>query len=150
MDNLSLDTESRELIFIETSGFSMWPFVRRGEKLIIKKASLEDLRVGDIILYRTEDDLVSHRLVKMVKTSKGCLFYSRGDNSCSLPELLIKDRFLGKAIGILKKNGKMISFTGFRQRVFHRFIVIIAPLIVKIIKPCYSKLRNYVKSNIYR
>ena len=137
-----------DLIFIEASGFSMWPFIREGEKLIIRKTLVEDLKVGEIILYQAEDKLICHRLVKKIKDNDKYLIYSRGDNSLSLPEFVIKDKFLGKVVGVLKKNGKAVSIAGRKQRLFNRIIVMIAPLIVKIIKPYYFKLRNYAKIHI--
>ncbi|MFH1191351.1 MAG: S24/S26 family peptidase, partial [Candidatus Omnitrophota bacterium] len=53
-----------DLLFFETSGFSMWPFIRPGERLVIKKSPAQDLRAGDIILYRANNQLACHRLVK--------------------------------------------------------------------------------------
>lgn len=137
--------ETEKLSLFETKGFSMWPFLRQGEKLIVKKAPMESLKVGDIILYQGDNQLVCHRLVKKVKNQDEYLFYSRGDNSNSSPELITKEKFLGKITGILRKNGKITNLMGRKQQFIHRFIVIFSPLIVKIIKPCYFKLRNYVK-----
>lgn len=138
-----------DIIFIEAKGFSMWPFIREGEKLIVaRNVSIQDLKVGEIILYRAEDKLVCHRLVKKIKNNGGYLIYSRGDNSLSSPELVTKERFLGKVAGILRKNGRTINISGRQQRFFNRVIVIIAPFVAGIIKPCYFKLRNYAKKHI--
>ena len=114
--------QSQELIFVETTGFSMWPFLKAGEKLIIKKTSIEDLKVGDIILYWSDNQLVCHRLVKRVRDVDGYLLYTRGDNSSSLPTLVTEQMFLGKAIGIIR-NGKTISLIG-RRRFINRAIII--------------------------
>lgn len=139
---------SGEVFFLEASGFSMWPFVRDGEKLIVRKTLIEDLEVGEIILYRAQGKLVCHRLVRKIKKDDEYLLYSRGDNSLSLPELVAKDKFLGKVAGILRKNGKAVGIAGRNRRFLSRIIVVIAPFIVKLIKPCYFKLRNYVKTHI--
>lgn len=137
-----------DIIFIEAKGFSMWPFIREGEKLIIRKASIDALKVGEIILYRAENKLVCHRLVKKIKHNGGYLIYSRGDNSLSLPELVTKERFLGRVAAIVRKNGRTVDISGLQQRFLNRVIVIIAPLVAGIIKPCYFKLRNYAKKHI--
>lgn len=135
-----------DIIFIEAKGFSMWPFLREGERLVIKKAAIEDLRIGDIILYRKDEQLVCHRLVK--KEKNGYLLYARGDNSSSAPELVTQEMFQGKVAGVLRKNGRTIDICGRQQRFLNRVIVIIAPLVAGIIKPCYFKLRNYAKKHI--
>lgn len=133
--------ERENLFFFETKGFSMWPFIRQGEKLIFKRAPLEDLKVGDIILYRANDNLVCHRLVKKVKDKQGYLIYSRGDNSRFLTELVREELFLGKGIAILRNN-KMVSITGLRQQFFNRVIVMAAPffsMLIKVAKVLFRK-----------
>jgi signal peptidase I len=121
-----INKESQDLVFIETAGFSMWPFIRPGERLIIKKIPIEDLKIGDIILYRKDNQLVCHRLIKRIGDKKGYLLYTRGDNSSQF-DSLSEEMFLGKAIGILKKC-KMISLLSWERRFVNRVIVIIAPL----------------------
>ena len=138
---MGLNQGSQELIFIEVTGLSMWPFLKSGEKLIIKKTSMGDLRLGDIILYRTDNQLVSHRLVKRVRNEDGYLVYTRGDNSNSLPKLVTEQMFLGKAIGIIK-HSKTISLIGRRRRFVNRIIVIIAPLVSMGIKTGKALLRK--------
>ncbi len=128
---------TEELLFFETSGFSMWPFIRPKEKLVIKKVPVEDLRSGDIILYRANNQLACHRLVKKNRD----FLYARGDNSMSSPEVVTKEMFIGKVVGIVKNN-RMISFTSWRNRLTNSFMVIIAPLIIRFLKPIYMKLRK--------
>ncbi len=128
---------TEDLLFFETSGFSMWPFIRQGEKLVIKKVPVDDLRAGDIISYRANHQLVCHRLVKKNRD----FFYTRGDNSISSPEMITKEMFIGKVVGIIKNN-RMISLTSWRNRLINSFIVIIAPLIIRFLKPIYIKFRK--------
>ncbi len=129
--------KTEDLLFFETSGFSMWPFMRQGEKLVIKKVPADDLRVGDIILYRANNQLVCHRLVKKNRD----FLYTRGDNSLSSPEVITQEIFIGKVVGIIRNN-RMISLTGWRNRLINSFIVIIVPLIIRFLKPIYMKLRK--------
>lgn len=137
-----------DIIFIEAKGFSMRPFLRGGEKLVIKKIPAADLKIGDIILYQSNNQSICHRLVKKVKDRRGYLLYARGDNSTSAPEPVTPEMFQGKVAGIVRKNGRTISISGPQQRFLNRIIVIIAPLVAGIIKPCYFKLRNYAKKHI--
>ena len=142
MQGIMNNTEG--LLFFDTSGFSMWPFMRQGEKLVIKKARIDDLRVGDIILYRANNQIVCHRLVKKIMTEDGYSLYARGDNSNSSPELVPEAMFSGKAIGIIK-SGKVISLTNCGRRLNSRLIVMIAPLIAaanRMIQPYYAKFRK--------
>ncbi|MFC1623906.1 signal peptidase I [Candidatus Omnitrophota bacterium] len=124
---MKLDTSPQDLIFIETAGFSMWPFIKQGEKLIVKKASIEDLRIGDVILYLADNQIVCHRLVKKIKHEKDCLLYARGDNSLSPGELVIEKSLIGKVAGVLKK-GRVVNLTGRQYNFINRLIVWIGPL----------------------
>ena len=117
-----------DLSFFETTGFSMWPFLRAGEKLLIKKTPTGYLKVGDIIIYRTERQLVCHRLVKKIKQRERCLLYVRGDSSVSSPEPITEEMFLGKAMGIIK-NGKIVALNQMKGQLINRLIVLVAPSI---------------------
>lgn len=122
-----------EVFFFETTGFSMWPFLKAGEKLIIKKTSIDSLGAGDIVLYTNNNQIVCHRLIKKIKQGYGCVLCVRGDNCLSLPEQVTKDKFLGKAIGIVKKE-KIISLNTIKQHFLNRMIVIAAPLFCRMQK----------------
>lgn len=128
--------------FFETVGFSMRPFLKGGERLIIKKDIFEELSVGDIILYRTNNQTVCHRVVKRSIKDKEIIFFVRGDNSTALPEIITKDVFIGKMIGVIYNN-RIIIIESKMWRIVNRGIVIIAPLlscIIKKIKPYYKKI----------
>lgn len=118
--------------FFETNGWSMWPFLKPGTKLLVNRVPIDKLRVGDIILYRQDKQTVCHRLVKKVKAAKECLLYVRGDNALSLPECITEKMLTGKAVGIIRNN-RIISLTGMRRRFLHWIIVPAAPLVKRIL-----------------
>ena len=130
-----------DLSFLETTGFSMWPFLRAGEKLLIKKTPTENLKVGDIIIYRADSQLVCHRLIKKIKQRERYLLYVRGDSSVSWPEPITEEMFLGKAMGIIK-NGKIITLNQMKGQLINRLIVLVAPSVswgIKIAKILLGK-----------
>lgn len=126
---MELPKDQEGLIFIETTGFSMWPFLQAGEKLVFKKDSVKNLRIGDILLYRQKDKLVAHRLIRKSRDNQKNLIFVRADSSISTPELLTEQMLLGKAIGILK-NGKITSLLRRRYRLINWLIVAFAPAVV--------------------
>jgi len=139
--------KSQDTVFIETAGFSMWPFVKQGEKLIIKKFPIEDLKIGDLILYQRNNQKVCHRLIKKKEINGRYLIFVRGDNSTVSAELITEQMFLGKAISILRK-GKMINLTSSKQRLINWLIVFLASGVsrgARIIKPCYVGLRKVIR-----
>lgn len=128
----------------ETSGFSMWPFLKQGEKLVFKHLGLEELMAGDIILFRFRDGIVCHRLVKISKKNGKYLLYLKGDNTAGPCEILGQDCYLGKAVGIIKNN-RIIGLTGPKNKLFNRIIVAIAPFtyrITSLAKILYRKIKK--------
>jgi len=57
------EDSSGDLFLFETSGFSMWPFIRQGERLLVKRVFPDELRRGDLVLYQQNEKLVCHRLI---------------------------------------------------------------------------------------
>ncbi|MFH1245945.1 MAG: nucleotidyltransferase family protein [Candidatus Omnitrophota bacterium] len=125
--NLNETGDSSGVFFFQTSGFSMWPFLRPGTKLVVKRIPVKELRVGDIILYRQDGQTVCHRLVKTAD-AKGPALYARGDNSASPAEYVREGLILGKAIGMIKK-GRICRLTGTRRHLINRGIIGCAPWI---------------------
>ena len=125
---MKLNEKPQDLIFIESTGFSMWPFLKAGERLVVKKAGEGDLKIGDIILYHSNNQMVCHRLVKKVVCEDGYLFYARGDNSLSSGELVTEDILIGKVIGSFK-NGRFISLSGGWRHFTNRLIVQFGPFL---------------------
>ncbi|MBU2436492.1 MAG: S24/S26 family peptidase, partial [Candidatus Omnitrophica bacterium] len=80
MDKIGINS-SHNLFLFKTSGFSMWPFLRGGQKIIIKKVLVRDLKVGDLILYRKDNQTICHRLIKKTREGQGQMLYVRGDNA---------------------------------------------------------------------
>lgn len=124
---------NKNLLFFEAVGFSMWPFLKSGQKVIVKRIPISDLKCGDIILYRVGNQFICHRLVKKLKQGNQYLLCSRGDFSLSLPESVTEEMFLGKVSGVIK-NSKIISIDGPGQHIINRIILMIAPLIVLLVK----------------
>lgn len=127
-----------DLLFFKTSGFSMRPFLKEGEKLVIKKTAAKDLRIGDIILYRLDNRLVCHRLIKK---TKGYSIYTRGDNCDKSDGPISQDAVLGAAIAVMKNN-HLISLTGWRRFFLNPLIAVIAPFLkfgVRVIKPLVKR-----------
>lgn len=115
-----------EFLYFDAIGYSMWPFLRAGQRIIARKIPPQELQVGDIILYNQADKVVCHRLVKVIKGDRGSCLYARGDNSTSRAELIPEEMYLGKAVAVIKA-GRVINLNTRAQRGLGRLIIIIGP-----------------------
>ena len=128
------------LSFFETTGFSMWPFIRQSDKLIVKKCLVTDLRRGDVILYSFDNKLICHRLIKKINNRDGFSLFVRGDNSGWKYELISEDMVMGKAVALIR-NSYVITFTSPLSIFINRCIVFVSPFLnclVSVLKPWYN------------
>lgn len=109
-------------LFVATTGLSMRPFVRDGDKVIVKKQKAQDLRIGDIILYR--DDInkrtICHRLVKRVKSQNRFILFARADAGGISGEPVLEGDLIGSVVGIVR-CGKILNLRTKKQIVFNWF-----------------------------
>ncbi|MFH1508542.1 MAG: S24/S26 family peptidase [Candidatus Omnitrophota bacterium] len=132
------------MLYYNVRGSSMWPFLRSGQRIIVERPPTTELRIGDIIVYRSNNQVVCHRLVKMDKLSKGYKIYARGDRSLSAPQAIEEELFLGRVYAIIMQ-GKLIFINSFVWQVANRFIVIILPLFVRLVN---SGQRLFFKKSV--
>ena len=125
--------------FFYVYGQSMFPTLRHGDKVLIKKAPPSEIKTKDIIVYNANNCVVSHRVIKIVNTSSALVFYTRGDFNRSI-ETIPDNRLVGKVIGVFRKEKlKFITFE--HSLVYYIFINIISlfkDLLIKMIEAVYS------------
>ena len=86
----------------------MVPFIQDEDLLIVKKATFEKLKRGNILVFRGENDLfVVHRLIKKQKNG---LLVLRGDAYNLTKETITCDAIVGMAVGLVR-NGNVIRYS---------------------------------------
>lgn len=60
---------------------SMVPMYSRGDAVIYEKVKVESLEVGDILAFKKNDIVVTHRIVKILKNGSEYSFVTKGDNN---------------------------------------------------------------------
>ncbi len=89
-------------VHINTRGSSMFPLIRTGDKITISPD--KKLCIGDIIVFKKNDMMLGHRLVKVFEKNGIRYYQTRGDSLFSLDEPVTSDQILGKVIKIERKN----------------------------------------------
>ncbi len=122
---------SRELIsagngfLFRAMGASMTPTIRNGEVLHVERARPEELKKGDIVLFREGVNFRAHRLVGLDRTRN--VFMTRGDASETNDQPVNGAQILGRVTS-KKSSGsaREIALTGFRAHAWR----------------CYQKMRS--------
>ena len=71
----------------------MHPTIRHGDLITVEPVAPSNLKRGDIILYRLQNDFIAHRLVSIEeKNGCGLTFILRGDASITCLSLRLSGR----------------------------------------------------------
>lgn len=96
----------QRIIMAKTAGFSMWPFLKAEDILIIKKVQADNLKIGDLIVFNNiSKSQVVHRLVRKIKTENNTLLYlTKGDANVFFDHPIDYVDIVGKVFFVEKAN----------------------------------------------
>lgn len=86
----------------------MAPLVRPGDQVLISRIVSEQIRLGDIVLFRRDGDMIVHRVLKKHRSDKGIGFSEKGDNTLTCG-LIDADKIIGR-VTMVKGGRKMLGF----------------------------------------
>src|ERR1700756_1673093 len=72
-----LDQQGR--VTLRVRGSSMLPWVRPDDIAVIRQAGIDEVRCGDVVLFKHESRLFVHRLVEKHGTLREARFLAKGD-----------------------------------------------------------------------
>ena len=87
-------------------GGSMSPFIKNGSILTIKPGGRAF--IGDVILYRSGNGMIAHRVIRRKDFDEGTFLVTKGDNLRHPDALVTPSDILGKVVR-MESNGKEIQ-----------------------------------------
>lgn len=94
---------------------SMSPSISAGSLLVFQKAGIDQVEIGDTIVFREDfaaSSLVTHRVVEKAYTEGKFLLRTKGDSNHRSDELLVsEDRLMGKAMTVIPMVGRALAYT---------------------------------------
>jgi len=130
--------------FIVLSG-SMEPEIMTGDLIVTKEIAPENIKVGDVISFRVDQDIVVSHRVTEIQTEGGLSFLTKGDANTGmdatqvLPEK-IEGIYLWRAAG-------MGQFALFLQTPIGMLLFVVTPLCLFIIYDIVSRSRHSRKKS---
>ena len=95
--------------FVIVSG-SMVPTINKDDTIIIKEVPQEEIKVNDIISFKQDDFITTHRVVNIIEENGMKKYQTKGDNNNSKDkELVTYKQIEGKYKFKLKGTGKIIE-----------------------------------------
>ena len=113
--------KSRGRVSLRVHGTSMLPWVRPKDIALIRKTTAENVRCGDIVLFRRENSLFVHRIVKRRGTLEDAQLYSKGDAHPTSDGVVQKRELLGRVVRIYR-DGRRIDLDAPSQLALGLFI----------------------------
>ncbi len=93
-------------IKLRVGGWSMYPFSRNGDIIVFNKCKSSELKIGDIVIFKTEKKWIAHRLIKIVTKDAHTIYITKGDACKHKDPPFSEEKLLGKATSY-SHNGKV-------------------------------------------
>ena len=121
--------EAKNKYYFETSGYSMWPFLRPQDRIIVERTGCFDLIPGNLIVFESDGNPVCHRLVKKRMFSGKYWLFTRGDYvTCWKTEKVHEAHVTGRVSAIIR-GGEILPLQGIWPTVCGRIIILVFPAV---------------------
>jgi signal peptidase I len=133
------------LRFIAT-GSSMSPFIRDGDLVTVRPVNAVDLRLGDVVLYKSFGRrAILHRLIRRRKQAGAVVYLIRGDASAGACEEVKAEDILGCVVEV-SKRGRIVAIGSWRWRVAALIWAYTSPITFRTLR-LVRKLRRLTTDN---
>ena len=98
--------EKGNSIRFQAKGWSMRPFIRDGDFIVVNPVKSSSIRKGDIVFYsNAENKIIVHRIIRKYKKNDRIIVLIKADATLSPPEKMDIQNVLGKVVAI-ERNGR--------------------------------------------
>jgi signal peptidase I len=111
----------RGRVYLHVQGSSMLPWVRPGDIALLGKVSPEEIRCGDILLFRRENRILVHRKVERFTWDRRTFFVTKGDANPHADGVIVPSEILGRLERIYR-GGRRIEFDSRESRALNVLI----------------------------
>lgn len=91
------------------SGFSMYPTLREDDVLFLENVVPENIRAGDLVVFKKDDKSICHRIVGKCLINGKLYFREKGDNSFSGSKIST-EQIVGRVEEIYRGKQKISPF----------------------------------------
>ena len=119
--------EKGKSIRFQAKGWSMRPFIRDGDFIVVSPVKSSSIRKGDVVFYsNAENKIIVHRIIRKYKKNDRITVFIKGDASFSSPEKMDIQNVLGKVIAI-ERNGRKKRLDTKLYQIIGLFFAVISP-----------------------
>jgi len=96
--------DSQQQVNLRVGGMSMFPFLKHGDIITIRKCSINELRIGDVVVFKTAEKWIAHRLLKIITKENKIFLLTKGDTCRFKDPLFAEEQYVGKVISYKRKS----------------------------------------------
>lgn len=112
---------------VSVIGESMSPVLRKGDAVYLEPVDSKDLSIGDIVLCKTGERMMAHRLVEICYKGSETIFVTKGDTFSSV-DFPINGRDIIGRVYAVEKWGRVFNLKKGIFSIIDRFAYFISPL----------------------
>jgi signal peptidase I len=86
------------------SGYSMFPFLRKGDLLTVEPVPMETIKRGDIVVFESEEKWIAHRVIKIRSNTEGLEFLLRGDTNLQFDPVVNSGKYVGAVTSYVRNE----------------------------------------------
>jgi polysaccharide export outer membrane protein len=114
-------------IKVPVTGDSMSPVLRTGDTIYVESTEAGSLSVGDILVYKSEGNMVAHRLIRILYKNGRYMFLTKGDTFSYVDSPLPESDLVGRVYAAGKFGMKLDLKKGIFS-IFNRLSYLLSPL----------------------
>ena len=131
-NNQNLEIFGQKYYIISTN--SMFPAINKYDVVVCKNVKQNELRVGDVITYQINDEVITHRISRIEEQDQ-IYYYTKGDNNADEDKREITfNNIKGKEIYIIPKIGKLIKILSSKITLLCIVLVILIAFLIQIFR----------------
>jgi len=93
---------------------SMAPMIQVGDRVLVKQTAPQNIRFGDVIVFKEADMLIIHRVISKQVADQHVIFMQKGDSNISAT-YVFSESVIGK-VAYIKKEDRIIRLDSFFGR----------------------------------
>ena len=121
-------------------GNSMYPYLRNGDVATVANLPMQDLKLGQIVVFEQQGKWIAHRLVAIHRADSRITLVSQGDSTLKVDSPIGQDDYLG-VLESFSRNGERHQMNSFVARQMAWTMVNLRPIPQHVIR-LYLRITN--------
>jgi len=113
----------KQKLWLPVLSGSMLPLLRIGDRVLVESVSPENIKFGDIIVFKDLDKMVVHRVIQIYKDGSKS-FLQKGDNA-RIAEIVIGENIIGRVTAV-QRGTKVISLNFWIWKTYNYILTFIS------------------------